>query len=147
LTLGQYVHLPNGVPLRDGQSLRNMLYCSSGAASFAVFWWHWNPIWGYGLGKYVYSPLRRFLPSFAVIILTFIISSANHDLATMGVRRSFAFLFTPWVFLLGVGAVLSWIFTMDLSHRPWSVRASINLVYLVICFILPLLASRIAGPA
>ena len=104
LTLSQYVEFRNGVPLGDSKSFSNMLHRSLGAASFAEFWQYWNPIWGYGLGKYVYVPARRILPRAAAFIATFIVSGAIHDLATMVVGRSFAFLFTPWFFLLGVGA-------------------------------------------
>ena len=147
LTVAQYVHLRNGVPLGDSKSLRNMLYRSLGAASFATFWQYWNPIWGYGLGKYVYSPLRRVLQPVAAFIITFIISGSIHDLATMAISRSFAFLFTPWFFLLGVGAVLGGAFSMDLSSRPWWVRASINLAYLVFCLILTLAVKQIVVPA
>lgn len=140
LTLVQYVHLRNGVPLRDARSLRNMLYRSLGVASFAAFWRYWNPIWGYGLGKYVCSPLRRILPPGAAFIITFIISGSIHDLVTMAISRSFAFLFTPWFFLLGVGAVLGRTIGMDLSCHSWWVRASINLVYLIFCLALTLAA-------
>jgi hypothetical protein len=130
LTLRQYVHLRNGVPLGDGKSLRNMLHRSFGAASFVAFWQYWNPIWGYGLGKYVYAPLRRILPPAAAVILTFIISGGIHDLATMAVSRSFAFLFTPWFFLLGVGAVLSRAVGMDLGKRPFGrEQASISVTW------------------
>lgn len=142
LTLSQYVHLRNGVPLGNGKSLQNMLYHSFGAASFAAFWQYWNPIWGYGLGKYVYVPLRRILPPAAAFLLTFIISGGIHDLATMAVRRSFAFLFIPWFFLLGVVAVLGRTFGMNLAKRPWRVRASVNLAYLVVCLALTLAAKR-----
>ncbi|MCB9423451.1 MAG: hypothetical protein H6667_26885, partial [Ardenticatenaceae bacterium] len=138
LTLSQYVHLRNGVPLGDSKSLRNMLNRSLGAASFAAFWQYWNPIWGYGLGKYVYRPLRRILPPFTAFIVTFIISGGIHDLATMVIRGSFAFLFTPWFFLLGVGAVLGRAFGMDLAKRPWLIRASINFAYLLFCLALTL---------
>lgn len=143
LTLSQYVHLRNGVPLGNSKSLRNMLHRSLGAASFAAFWQYWNPIWGYGLGKYVYFPLRRILPPAAALIMTFIISGGIHDLATMAIRRSFAFLFTPWFFLLGVGAVLSRAIGMDLSNHPWWIRAGINLIYLVFCLALTLIAKQI----
>jgi hypothetical protein len=143
LTLSEYVHLRNGVPLGDSNSLRNMLHRSLGANSFAGFWQYWNPIWGYGLGKYVYSPLRKIVPPVFAVILTFVVSGIIHDLATMAVRRSFAFLFTPWFFLLGVGAVLSRATGMDLSNRPWWVRASINLIYLVFCLALTLLAKQV----
>ncbi|MGB7873050.1 MAG: hypothetical protein WBL25_01610, partial [Anaerolineales bacterium] len=131
LSLAQYVHLRNGVPLGDAKSLPNMLYRSLGATSFAAFWQYWNPIWGYGLGKYVYAPLRQVLPSVAAYLITFVVSGGIHDLATMAIRRSFAFLFTPWFFVLGVGAVLGRALSMDLSNRPWWIRASVNHIYLV----------------
>jgi hypothetical protein len=103
LTLSQYVHRRNGVPLGDAKSLPNMLHRSFGAASFAAFWQYWNPIWGYGLGKYVY---------------------------------------TPWFFLLGMGAVLGRALEMDLAERPWRVRAIINLFYLVSGLVLTLIVKK-----
>lgn len=42
----------------------------------------------YGLGKFVYVPLRRVLPPVAAFIGTFIVSGGIHDLVTMAVRRS-----------------------------------------------------------
>lgn len=133
LTLAQYVHRRNGVPLGDPDSLRNMLHRSLGAGSFAGFWRYWNPIWGYGLGKYVYAPLRSVSTPAVALILTFAISGGIHDLAVMAVRRSGAFLFTPWFFLLGVGVVLGHALKIDFSNRPWGVRASINVTYLATC--------------
>lgn len=94
LTLAEYVHRRNGVPLDDSGSLRNMLMRSFGAGSFGRFWQYWNPIFGYGLGKYVYSRLRRFLPPALALITTFVVSGGIHDLVTMAIRRSGAFLFT-----------------------------------------------------
>ncbi len=142
LTLAQYVERRNGVPLGDSSSLRNMLQRSFGATSFAGFWQYWNPIWGYGLGKYVYMPTSRILPASVALIMTFIISGGIHDLATMAISRSFAFLFTPWFFLLGIGVVLGRAFGMDLSDRPWWVRASTNLAYLFIGLVLTLAAKE-----
>jgi hypothetical protein len=103
LTLAEYVRRRNGVPLGDSRSLRNMFIRSFGAGSFGQFWQYWNPIWGYGLGRYVYAPLRRVLPPAVAFILTFAISGGLHDLATMAVSRSPALLFTPWFVLLGIG--------------------------------------------
>ncbi len=140
-TLAQYVARRNGVPLGDSRSLRNMLERSFGAASFAEFWQQWNPIWGYGLGRYVYAPLRQVLPLTVAFILTFAISGGLHDLATMLVSRSPAFLFTPWFMLLGIGAVLGRAVGVDMAKRPFWVRVSVNLAYLVAC-LLPALALR-----
>ena len=141
LTLSQYVEFRNGVPLGDSQSLSNMLHRSLGAASFAEFWQYWNPIWGYGLGRYVYAPLRRVLPPVVAFILTFAISGGLHDLATMAVSRSPALLFTPWFVLMAIGAVLGRVAGMDLAKRPFWIRAGVNLAYLVVC-LLPAVALR-----
>lgn len=143
LTLIQYVHRRTGVPLGHSDSLRNMLYRSLGAGSFAGFWQYWNPIWGYGLGKYIYSPLQQFLPPVVALILTFVISGGIHDLVTMAVRRSGAFLFTPWFFLLSIGLVIGRALELDFSERSWLTRVGINLTYLAICLIITLIAKRI----
>ena len=143
LTLAEYVYQRNGIPLGAPGSLQEMLYRSVGASSFAQFWQQWNPIWGYGLGKYIYSPLTRLLPRVIALILTFIISGGIHDLATMAIRRSGAFLFTPWFFFLGVGVALGHAFGMDLSSRSWLTRATVNLTYLTVCLMITLAIKQI----
>jgi len=143
LTLAEYVRQRNGVPLGHSDSLRNMLQRSFGAGSFAGFWQYWNPIWGYGLGRFIYSPLRRFLPPVVAVLLTFFLSGAIHDLATMAVRRSGAFLFTPWFLLLGGGVVAGRALGMDLSGWSWIGRAAVNLAYLLLSLALALLLKRL----
>ncbi|MCP4422008.1 MAG: acyltransferase [Chloroflexi bacterium] len=143
MTLAQYVERRNGIPLGDSNSLRNMLQRSFGAASFAGFWQYWNPIWGYGLGKYVYSPMHRVLPAAIALIMTFVVSGSIHDLVTMALRRSVTFLFTPWFFVLGVGVVLGRAVGMDLSSRSLWVRIGINSAYLVIGLAIAILAKRV----
>lgn len=117
-----------------------MLERSLGARSFAVFWQYWNPVFGYTLGRYVYLPLKRFLPPFLALIATFVVCGAFHDLVTTLVRGSLAFLFTPWFFFLGIGVVLGRLLRMDLSGYPWAVRAGANLAYVVSCLLLALAA-------
>jgi len=119
-----------------------MLHRSLGAGTFAGFWQYWNPIFGYYLGRYVDSPLRRALPRTTSLVLTFVICGALHDLVTMAVRGSVAFLFTPWFFLLGLGVVLGGSVGMDFSSRPWAVRAGINLTYILACLAVTLIARR-----
>ncbi|MFN2170194.1 MAG: acyltransferase [Candidatus Promineifilaceae bacterium] len=145
LTLAEYVRRRNGVPLGDSRSLRNMLIRSFGAGSFGQFWQYWNPIFGYGLGKYVYSPLQRFLPPAVALVMTFIISGGIHDLVTMAIRRSTAFFFIPWFFLLGVGVVIGRGLNIDFSERPWLVRSAINLSYMLVCLAITLLARQQFG--
>lgn len=141
--LSWIVQRRNGVPLGHSDSLRNMLQRSFGAPSFAAFWQYWNPIWGYGLGKFIYAPLRRRLPAASAFVTTFVISGAIHDLVTVAVRGAFAFLFTPWFFLLALGALLGRAVHLDLSGHPWLLRASVNLGYLLICLALVLLAKQL----
>ncbi len=140
LTLAQYVKKRNGVPLGDSKSLRNMLLRSFGADSFAGFWQYWNPIWGYYLGKFIYSPLVRVFPAAIALISTFVVSGLIHDLVTMGISRSITFFFTPWFFLMGIGVVLGRVTGMDLSNRSWLTRAIVNLIYLVVGIALTLIA-------
>jgi D-alanyl-lipoteichoic acid acyltransferase DltB (MBOAT superfamily) len=106
---------------------------SFGARSFASFWQYWNPVFGYGLGRYVYTPLYRVVPSAIALIATFVFCGALHDLVTMAVRGSIAFLFTPWFFFLGVGVVAGRAVSMDLSRYPWALRAGVNFAYLATC--------------
>ena len=133
LTMSEYVRRRNGVPLGAAGSLRNMLHRSFGARSFGGFWQHWNPIFGYHLGKFVFGPLKTVLPPHVALVLTFIVTGVIHDLVTMAVRQDVAFLFTPWFFFLGVGVVLSRVTGMDIRAYPWGLRAAIHAVYLGVC--------------
>jgi hypothetical protein len=133
LSLSQYITFRNGVPAGARGSMRNMLERSFGAPTFAGFWRHWNPIFGYALGRYVYSPLQRIMPSALALVATFVCCGAIHDVVTTIARGSAAFLFTPWFFLLGVGVVLGRATGLDLSGRPWLTRAAVNFAYLALC--------------
>lgn len=134
LTLGDYVLRRTGVPLGAPGSLQNMLRRSLGARSFARFWQYWNPIFGYGLGRYVFVPLKRALPASLALLLTFLVNGIIHDLVTVLVRGSSALLFTTWFLLLGVGVLVGQWGKMDLSRHAWAVRAAVNLIYLLGCF-------------
>ena len=142
ITLAQYVVRRNGVPLGASGALRNMLSRSLGAGSFAGFWRHWNPVWGYGLARYVQSPLLLIVPPAAATIVTFAVCGALHDLVIMAARGSPTLFFTPWFVLLGVGVVLGQTVGLDLSNRPWLIRAFANLTYVGVCLALTLAARR-----
>jgi hypothetical protein len=128
-----YVQYRNGVPLGASGSLQNMLIRSLGAGTFAKFWQYWNPIWGYALGRYVYAPFNRFLPSSVSLILTFTISGGIHDLAAMLVRGAPAFLFTPWFFLMGIVVVFGRLLKLDYSNQVFRVRVAINVTSILVC--------------
>ena len=143
LTLAQYIERRNGVPVGASGSLRNMLQRSLGAGSFASFWGYWNPLFGYYLGRYVDSPLRRFMPRSVALILTFVICGALHDLAAMAVRGSVAFFCTTLFFFLGAGVLVGRWAGLDFSSLPWAARAAINFTYIVSCFALAIIARQV----
>lgn len=145
MTLGEYVHRRNGTPLGGAGSIRNMLSRSFGAASFAAFWRHWNPIWGYGLRRFVHQPLRRLVPPAIAVLATFVVSGALHDGVATLVRGSTTLVMTPWFLLLGIGAYVGRLTGMDLSRSPWPWRATINLTYLGGSFAAALLLGSLFG--
>jgi D-alanyl-lipoteichoic acid acyltransferase DltB (MBOAT superfamily) len=138
LSLSQYIIYRNGVPAGARGSMRNMLHRSFGAPTFAGFWRHWNPIFGYALGRYIYSPLRRAVPPALALVTTFVFCGAIHDLVTMVVRGSPALLFTPWFFFLGTGVLLGRAVGLDSSGWPWVARATVNLTYISACLAITL---------
>lgn len=95
MTLPEYVLRRSGTRLGGAGSLRTMLSRSFGASSFAAFWEHWNPIWGYGLGRFVYAPVRRRAPAAVAVMATFLVSGVVHDVAATLVRGSFTLVVTP----------------------------------------------------
>ena len=136
MTLSQYIAKRNGVPLGAKKSMRNMLYRSLGAKNFAEFWRYWNPIFSYYLGKYVFKPLKIFLPTSLALVLTFVFCGLLHDAVSMLVRGKLALLFTPWFLYMGIGVILSNLFDFNYSKFSWILRAFINIVYIGICFYL-----------
>ncbi len=142
ITLAQFVLYRNGLPLGARGSLQNMLRRSFGASSFAGFWQHWNPIFGYGLARYVYAPLRRRIPASLALIMTFIACGALHDAVTMAVRGAAAFFFTPWFFFMGLAVALGTGFGLNFAQRSWAVRGAINTTFIGLCLLLTLLLRR-----
>ena len=126
LTLSQYVRRRNGVPLGGSGSMRNMLYRSLGAATFAGFWRYWNPVWGYYLGRYVYSPLLKRLPRSGSVVMTFVMSGALHDAVASALLGRVIFTLTPWFFVMGMAVVIGQANGFNYSRFGWPVRALIN---------------------
>lgn len=145
MTLREYVLRRSGTRLGGAGSLRSMLSRSFGASSFAAFWQHWNPIWGYGLGRFVYAPVRRRAPAGVAVTATFLVSGAAHDIAVTLVRGSPTFVVTPWFLLLGIGVVVARATGMDLSRRPWWVRVAANAAYLAGCLVTTMYITAFVG--
>lgn len=145
LTLSRYIIRRNGVPAGARGGLRNMLHRSLGASTFAGFWRHWNPVFGYVLGRCVFAPLQQVLPSALALVVTFVVCGAIHDLVTMAVRGAPAFFFTPWFFFLGVGVLLGRASGLEFSARSWSVRAAVNLMYVLACLAITLVMGYVTA--
>lgn len=133
MTLGEYVMHRTGTPLGSAGSMRAMLTRSLGARSFAAFWQHWNPVWGWALARFVHAPARRSLPEAVAVLATFLVSGLLHDAAAFLFVRAPTFVVTPWFVLLGVGVLVSRATGMDLSGRPGWWRAATHLTYILGC--------------
>jgi hypothetical protein len=95
-------------------------------------------VFGYALGRWIYAPLRQRLPDPVALVATFVACGAIHDLVMTAARGSVAVLFIPWFFFLGLGAVIGRWGGMDLSGRPWAMRAVVQLTYVAACLLLAL---------
>lgn len=140
MTLGEYVLHRTGTPLGSAGSIRAMLAQSFGARSFATFWQHWNPVWGWALARFVHAPVRRSAPAAVAVLATFLVSGLLHDAAASLAVRAPTFVVTPWFLLLGVGALVSRATGMDISGRPGWWRATTHLTYVLGCLGVTLIA-------
>ena len=131
MTLGEYIKKRNGVPSGHSQSLRNNLSRSLGAKNFSSFWHHWNPIFGYYLGKKIFKPIKRFAPSAIALILTFIFCGLVHDIVSIIFRGKTTFLFSFWFLFMGTCVLLCNYFKQNLAHKNWSTRALTNLFLII----------------
>ncbi|MBS2099217.1 MBOAT family O-acyltransferase [Carboxylicivirga linearis] len=134
MNLSEYVEKRNGMPLGASDSLRNMLYRSLGAETFAKFWQYWNPIWGYYLGKYIFKPLKQILPSSLSLIITFIACGFIHDLAVMVLKWKFSLLLTQWFLFMALCVIIGEYAKINYSKLSWMVRALIHTLVISACF-------------
>jgi hypothetical protein len=125
-----YAFIRLGTPTGPWQAAQRMLTRSFGARSSIAFWRYWNPVYGYFLYYWSYRPLRRYLPRPIALILTFALCGfLLHDIvhiAFTGIP-----LVTMWFVVLGAGAYASEALGMDLSRRPYMVRAGAQVLYLL----------------
>lgn len=130
LSVRDYAFIRLGSPDGPWQAAQRMFTRSFGAQSFVAFWRYWNPVYGYFLYYWSYRPLRRYLPRPIALVLTFALCGfLLHDIvhiAFTGVP-----LVTMWFLVLGVGAYASEVLRMDLSRRPYLVRAGAQVLYLL----------------
>lgn len=125
--------------------MTNMLRKSFGAATVSGFWRHWNPIWSYGLSRFVHSPARRYLPASAAGILTFVVSGLLHDAVIMALRGKPALVFTPWFALVALVAIVADATDATLSRLGFAGRAVVHTTVLAVCFWAAFLVSDAFG--
>ncbi|MBR0553352.1 MBOAT family O-acyltransferase [Stakelama marina] len=130
LSLRSYVKRRLGVPLGAPGSLSAMGRRAFGARSFAGFWLYWNPIFGYGLGRYIFTPLRRAVPRALALLGTFVFCGMLHDAVTLLVRGSTVGLFTAWFAFLAIGVLVGEAVGMNLSRFAHPVRAGAHISYI-----------------
>lgn len=130
-TLREFVLYRLGNPDGPWQAAERMFSRSFGARSFAAFWRYWNPVYHYGLYRWSYRPLRRFLPRPMAVLMTFALCGfLLHDLPHLpftGVP-----LMTVYFLFLGAGAIVGEALHMDLSRRPYVFRVAVHVIYLTL---------------
>lgn len=126
VTLASHVERRNGMPMGAAGSLRQMLRRAFTAGTLAGFWRHWNPVFGYYLGRFVHVPFARVAPRPVAVVVTFLVSGAIHDLATLAVRGSTQLLFTVWFGTIGTEVVLATAMGVDLSRCGRLLRVAVN---------------------
>lgn len=145
MTLAEYILKRNGVPAGNPSSLRNNLIRSLGARNFSTFWVYWNPIFGYYLGYGIFKPLKKYLPEYISLIITFFACGLIHDLAAILFIQKTSFLFSIWFLFMGTTVLISRSLNQDFKNQSWGVRALINLLIIGICLFLAYCTKKFIG--
>ena len=88
------------------------------------------------------KPLTRYFSTGTATLLTFAVSGAIHDLAVSLILWRGVFFFTPWFIIMSLAVLASKKFNISYGGYPLIIRMSINLAWLLACF---LLASAFEG--
>ena len=135
MSLSNYVLKRNGVPLDHRASFIQNLQRSLGAKSNALFWKHWNPIWGYFLSRYIYAPLTTRCPKPLAVVITFGLSGALHDIAIGLLGYGWQYFLTIWFVIMGVFLNVSTYLCISYGGVGFAYRAAINLASVALCFL------------
>ncbi len=131
------------------EQMQKMFKKSFQAKSFREFWWYWNPAYGFFLGKYIYKPLRTFLPQSISVIFTFLACGLFlHDLPVMllvFLIKGLLFLFPITIFftILGLINVISAKFKLSFDQIKPHGRIAIHSFILVASLITALKITKI----
>lgn len=120
--------------------LIHMLKKSFTAKSFRMFWTHWNPIYSYYLGFYVYRPLKKWMPNGFARTLTFVLNGIFHDLIVSLLLRRFSYYVTLLFLVYGLIQVIEENINVSLNTKI--TRVIYNFILLLLPFSLIILLSN-----
>ena len=84
----------------------------------------------------------RVAPRPVAVVVTFLVSGAIHDLATLAVRGTTHLLFTAWFGMIGAFVVLASATGVDLSLRSRWLRVAVNAGHVLVALLVGLLLTR-----
>lgn len=140
MNLEEYTYYRTG-STKVSTVIRNMFLKPFVSSSFKSFWKYWNPTWGYFLLFYCYKPLKKNLPAWVALIITFLISGLLHDIIyiipMMLKEVEFVFPFiTVWFFIISIGILLTEFLQINFNKINVIFRPIFHLGYLIVTFIL-----------
>jgi len=137
-SLGRYLYARLG-PGTRAQCFGHMFSRALGASDFTRFWWYWNPLGGYFLGYFCYTPLRRIAPRPPCLIATFALNGLLHDLVlvwpwgfTRTERLPFQFpVFTVTLVMIAIIILVAERYRLTLARLSLPMRVACHVLALV----------------
>ena len=92
--------------------------------------------WGFYLSKFIYLPLKKYLPQSVAALVAFGVSGSLHDLAIGIAGQGWQNFFTIWFLIMGLFLNASKSLGINYSKFRFTARVIINTSSIVFCFIL-----------
>ena len=126
ITYSKYERRRLGNKSGEFAKIAAMFRRSFGSGTFAGFWRYWNPLFSYYLLYNCYSPLRKYLPRYIAVMLTFMASGAIHDLFASLALLKLSVFFTPIFAGLGSLTILEEVSGLNFEWASYPLRYFIN---------------------
>ena len=141
MTIEEYIQYRTGAS-KISLIVRNMFVKPFFSLSLRSFWKYWNPGFGFYLLYYCYKPIRKIMPHWISMIITFLICGLLHDLiyvVPMMIMNGGGFIFpfiTVWFLIIAIGVLISEIVEIDLWKANKKLRPIFHFSYLAGTFCL-----------